>query len=248
MLLEKIEHINILNVKLSKVCYSDLLNLINQSINRLSTITITYCNAHIINLSVNNKSLGKTLNKIDVVHPDGIGIFLASKFLYGKNGFNSRFTGSDFYLHLIDYAVKQNWSFYFFGDEEKTLEKISTNYSELKIAGLCNGFTFNQNEIIDEINDANPDILIVGLGSPKQEEWVIENKGQVKAKVIIAVGEGIKVFAGTKKRGSKIVRFFGFEWLIRLINEPKRLWKRYLIGNPLFIISILKFKFIKREN
>jgi N-acetylglucosaminyldiphosphoundecaprenol N-acetyl-beta-D-mannosaminyltransferase len=177
------------------------------------------------------------------VHPDGIGVFLASKFLYGKNGFTKRITGSDFYIELIKGSLKNNWSFFFFGDTDETLSKISKTNPDLFVKGFCNGFNFNNDKLIKDINTAKPDILIVGLGSPKQEDWIVTNRDNVNAKVIVAVGDGIKVFAGTKKRGTKLVRILGLEWFVRLINEPKRLWKRYLIGIPLFIFRILYYKF-----
>src|SRR5574338_1080895 len=125
-----------------------------------------------------------------------MGIYLASRLQYGQKGFSSRFTGSDFYSHLINSAIENNWSFYFFGDEEKTLKLITKNLPKIKIAGFCNGFNYDNNDLIVKINNSNPDILIVGLGSPKQEQWIIENKRNINTKVIIAVGDGIKVFAG----------------------------------------------------
>ncbi len=242
MLLNQIDYLNIFKVRLCKVLYSDLINFINETINKKSII-VTGCNVNTINILLSNKRFEKILSEFDIIHPDGIGIYLASKFLYGQKGFSSRFTGSDFYFYLINAAIKNNWSVFFFGDEEETLKLINKNTPTLNIAGFCNGFDYDNNDLILMINNSNPDILIVGLGSPKQERWIIENKKNIHSKVIIAVGDGIKVFAGIKKRGPKYIQKIGLEWFVRFLYEPKRLWKRYFIGIPLFIYRVLKLKF-----
>lgn len=234
--------LDILHIGISKVDYSDILKSITRTYAEEKQIILTGANVNTINLALKNLKYGKVLSKFDIIHPDGIGVFLASKFIYGKNGFAKRITGSDFYIELIKHSLKNNWSFFFFGDTDKTLNKISKSNSGLIIKGFCNGFNYNNDELIKYINTSKPDILIVGLGSPKQEEWVVTNKDNINAQVIIAVGDGIKVFADTKKRGPKIIRMLGMEWLVRLFFEPRRLWKRYLIGIPLFILRVIRFK------
>lgn len=232
----------ILNVGISKVDYLDILTSIDNTFKVQEEIILTGANVNTINLAVKNLAFRKTLSEFNILHPDGIGVFLTSRFLYGKNSFAKRITGSDFYMELIRESLLNNWSFFFFGDTDETLKRIPKEHPDLRIAGSCNGFDFNLDDLISQISKSNPDILIVGLGSPKQEQWIIENKNRIPTKVIIAVGDGIKVFAGTKKRGWKIFQILGLEWLVRLFFEPKRLWKRYIIGIPLFIFRIIKFK------
>lgn len=238
--------LDILYVEISKVDYSDIQISIKNTFLEGKQIVITGANVNTINLALENLKFREVLSNFNLLHPDGIGVFLASKFLYGKNGFSKRITGSDFYIELIKESLKNNWSFFFFGDTDETLSKISKANPDLYVKGFCNGFNFNNDKLIKDINTAKPDILIVGLGSPKQEDWIVTNRDNVNAKVIVAVGDGIKVFAGTKKRGTKLVRILGLEWFVRLINEPKRLWKRYIIGIPLFILRVLKYKLFKQ--
>ncbi len=240
------DSLKIFDVLINKLSEQDLLQIIQNFISLNQKGTVNYVNANSLNLVYKDDKMKKYLYGFNILHPDGLGIFLASKFLYGKNGFTKRITGSDFYIELIKESLKNNWSFFFFGDTDETLRKISQANSNLKVKGFCNGFNFNNDELINNINTAKPDILIVGLGSPKQEDWVVTNRDKVNTKVIIAVGDGIKVFAGTKKRGNKLIRILGLEWFVRLINEPKRLWKRYIIGIPLFILRILKYKLFKQ--
>lgn len=234
--------LKIFDVSIKKLSEQDLLKIVQNFISLNQKGTVSYVNANSLNLVYKDDKMKKYLSGFNILHPDGLGIFLASKFLYGKDGFAARMTGSDFYIELIKESLKNKWSFFFFGDTNETLSKISNTNPGLNVKGWCNGFNFNENELINNINTAKPDILIVGLGSPKQEEWIIGNKDKINSKVIIAVGDGIKVFSGTKKRGNKLVRRLGLEWVVRLINEPKRLWKRYLIGIPLFIFRVIRFK------
>jgi len=237
--------IDILNVKISKLDYSTLLNKIKTSLHQQDQLTITGANVNFINIALADKESHKIFNKIDIIHPDGIGIFLAAKVLYNNKGFNKRFTGSDFYQVLINAAVKEKWSFFFFGDKDDTLKKIFSIRPDMKIAGYHNGFAYENDKLIDLINKSKPDLLIVGMGSPKQEDWIVNFKNSLDVKIIIAVGDGIKVFSGTKRRGPKIIRKFGLEWLVRLVFEPKRLWKRYLIGIPLFIFKVVQLRISK---
>jgi N-acetylglucosaminyldiphosphoundecaprenol N-acetyl-beta-D-mannosaminyltransferase len=237
--------IDILDIKVSKLDEIILLEKIKDAIQRRDQLTIAYANVNFINIAQIDKSTSDIFNKIDIIHPDGIGVFLASNFLYGNKGFNKRFTGSDFYHILIKAAIKERWSFFFFGDKNETLKKISSVHPHMIIAGYQNGFEFDNDILIGMINKSKPDILIVGKGSPKQEEWIINSKKYLDAKVIIAVGDGIKVFSGTKKRGLKFIQKIGLEWLVRLAFEPKRLWKRYLVGIPLFLFRLIKLRFTK---
>ena len=227
---------------------SKIMESINDSIVNKNKKCITYFNANSFNLNYNNPKLTKIFNQFDIIHPDGIGVYLASRFLCGKKGFTKRVTGSDLYIQLIEFATINNWSFFIFGDTDATLKRISELHPKLKLVGIYDGFNYNNDVLISAINNSNPDILIVGLGSPKQEDWIINYKNYINAKVIIAVGDGIKIFAGTKKRGPKIIQKIGLEWFVRFLYEPKRLWKRYFIGIPLFIFRVIKFKFSNYKN
>jgi len=241
------ERIKIFNIDLLNISDSEIIEIIQKTISEQSQLAFCYANSNSLNLAYNSIEFRTQLTNFDIIHPDGIGVFLASKFLYGKNGFTKRITGSDFYIEFIKESLKNNWSFFFFGDTDATLSKLSKANPDLCVKGFCNGFNFSNDELVKNINIAKPDILIVGLGSPKQENWILTNRDKINTKVIIAVGDGIKVFAGTKKRGPKFLQLLGMEWFVRLINEPKRLWKRYFIGIPLFIFRVIKFKFMNTK-
>jgi len=236
------EKLEILGLNFQNVDYSQLIGAIQTSINDTKKITISYANAHTLNKTFKNVKLINIVNSFDIIHSDGIGIYFASKILHKKNGLNKRFTGSDFYPLLAEEAIKNNWKVFFFGHDVNTLNKIALHYPDLKVSGLLEGYNFRNADVINAINQSNPDILIVGLGFPKQEEWIYENKDKINYKVILAVGEGIKVFAGTKIRGSKFIRVLGLEWLVRVFTNPFKYFKRYITGNPIFLYRIIILK------
>ena len=231
-------NINILN-------YDTLNSIIEKSVINDNQTLITYANANSINCVYSDGNTKQLLSSFDVIHPDGIGIFFASRFLYGSKGFTERFTGSDFYPIFISKAIKCKWKVFFFGHDTQTLNKIYECCHDLNISGTNPGYNYTDNDVIEKINSANPDVLIIGLSFPIQEEWILRNKKKIHSKAVLCVGDGIKVFAGTKNRGPQFLRYFGLEWLIRFFTNPLRYFKRYIIGNPLFLYRIILLKIRK---
>lgn len=111
-------------------------------------------------------------------------------------------------------------------------------FPRLKIAGYSPGFFAGNNEIIEKINRAKPDIVLVGIGTPRQEKWIADNINRVNADTFWAVGGLFDFFSGKRKRAPIWVQRLGFEWAFRLAQEPRRLWKRYLFGNIHFLLTV----------
>jgi N-acetylglucosaminyldiphosphoundecaprenol N-acetyl-beta-D-mannosaminyltransferase len=234
--------IKIFGVKINKLTNEGFLNLISHAITNRLKITIAYANAHTLNQCHSNIALAELLNSMDYIHPDGVGVFWASKKLYGKSGLNERITGSDFYPLLINECIRNDWSIFFFGHRNATLEKISQLHPNLRIAGTAEGYDYDNDEVIQKINESRPDILIIGLSFPLQEKWMREFKEMIDCRVLLAVGEGIKVFSGEKKRGPVLLRKFGLEWLVRVVSNPASNLNRYLTGNPQFVTRVIMQK------
>lgn len=237
------DKIRIDKLEINNLTYKDLIPIIGNSIRNKEKITIGYVNANSFNLSYKNDDLTHDINSFDFIHPDGIGIYIAAKLLGIKP--KTRFTGSDFYLELIQNSIKEKWSYFFFGHDEQTLKKICLHYPELRVNGIHQGYTYETQQVINEINKSGAEICVIGLSTPIQEKWIAENKDNINARVIISAGDGIKVFAGIKVRGPLIMQKLGLEWLVRMLNNPLKYYRRYLIGNPLFLYRIIKLKFSK---
>jgi N-acetylglucosaminyldiphosphoundecaprenol N-acetyl-beta-D-mannosaminyltransferase len=238
------KNIDLFGIKLNNISYAEILDSIQRSIQYQKQLKICYVNVNSLNLSVTNYKMKNLFFEFDLVHADGFGVFLGSRILFGEDGLAYRISGSDLYEKLIYDCIKYSYKLFFFGDKDETLNQIKRKNPQIKVVGLQNGFEFDSTSTIDKINQSGSDILIVGFGTPKQEEWIILNKRDLKVSVIISVGDGIKVFSGTKRRGPKIFQKLGLEWIVRLFFEPKRLWKRYFIGIPLFIFRVIKYKFM----
>ncbi len=237
--MNKVESINIFGIKINNLTYSSFLEKISSGITNSSKLIIGYANADTLNKVYKNKELKNIYDTFDLIHPDGIGVFMASKFLWGKKGLSNRLTGSDFYPLLIKESIVNNWRYFFFGHSQDILENIRKVYPDLNICGLHEGYKYSDQEVIDQINSVRPDIIIVGLSCPVQERWIFKNKEKIDYKVILTVGEGIKVFAGKKIRGPVFLRKSGLEWTVRYLLNPVSNYRKYIIGVPLFIFRII---------
>lgn len=234
--------IEITGLKICDVNFIDLIGTISDSISNNRKLLISYANANTVNLCFRDKEFKELLNSTFLTHPDGIGIYFASRFLYPGSGFKNRISGSDFYPLLAEHLINRNLKTFFFGHRIGTLQKISLHYPNLIICGYHEGYIYDTVSLIDEINSLKPVLLIVGLGQPLQEEWIQENYESLDVPVIIAVGDGIKVFAGEKKRGPVFLQTIGMEWFVRLLFNPLKYFRRYIFGIPVFLCRIIRAK------
>lgn len=233
---------NIFGADIGNLTNKSFLDYISEGIRTEKKFTIGYANADTLNKIYEDKNLKSIFNSFDLIHPDGVGVYLASRILFGKNGLDSRLTGSDFYPLLINESISKNWSYFFFGHSNEILEEIKVQYPSLNITGTNEGYDFDTAKVIGKINKANPDIIVIGLSCPRQEKWIYQNKDKVKFRIILAAGDGIRIFANKKVRGPLIFRRIGLEWVIRLISDPFLNFRKYIIGVPLFIFRIIKSK------
>lgn len=232
-------------ISISNIGYSGLLAIIKKSILEGRQTAIAYANANSINSLYEFPELRNWLNRFDIIHPDGSGIRIAARILNKPLTASSKFTGSDLYPLLINEAIRNKFTFYFLGHDSGTLSRISEVNPELIVTGTHEGYNFRDEEVLQDINRNSADILIVGLGTPKQEQWTAANRDKINSKVILCVGEGIKVFAGSKSRGPAFLRSVGLEWLWRFLGNPVKYFRRYIIGNPLFLYRIISTKMRK---
>lgn len=235
--------LNIFGVPIMMTDCAELVQLVERAVAQKAQITITYANQHTLNILYNNKELADLFNQFTIIHQDGLGIHLAAKILYGKKALAYRLTGSDFYVYAKDYFAGKPYRLFFFGDKPENLKLIKEHSPGLQIAGFQDGYCFNDEALIGAMNSSGCDIVFVGLGCPKQEAWVMENKHKLSASVIICVGDGLKIFSGNKVRGPLWAQKSGFEWFFRFLHEPARLWRRYFLGIPVFFMRVFRIKF-----
>ena len=211
-------------------------------------ITVAICNANTVVRCYKDKELNNTINSFDIRCPDGFPVAKASKILYQNN--QMRVDGYKLFLQTIEMGLSNNVSHYFFGNSEevvlKMIESIKTKYADVNIKGFTCPPNLSYEELSDEkfINDIkakNPDILWVSLGFPKQEKFInLIMKNNTLSTNMVGVGAVFGWVAGTKLKAPEWLANIGLEWVIRLIQEPKRLFRRYLVDNFLFIIYFIK--------
>lgn len=238
------QRIRLFDVPVDVTTLPDLLQEVESILLLKQRSKIMYLNINCMNYAYNNPRYRKTLNEADVVYCDGAGIVLGAR-LMGIY-LPGRMTGADWIYDLCELCERKGYSLFFLGGEpgiaEKAKEVLIKRFSKLLIIGTHHGyFTKNDNDIlIFKINKLRPDILLVGLGTPLQEFWIDENFHKLNVPVVWAVGAVMDFVSGKLPRAPKWMLNNGLEWLFRLLIEPSRMWKRYIIGNPLFILRVLK--------
>jgi N-acetylglucosaminyldiphosphoundecaprenol N-acetyl-beta-D-mannosaminyltransferase len=246
------ETINLLNVMVSTIRLNELLDSCVTAVQEKTRKVIVYANIHTLNLAYKNEWFRDFFNRTDaLVFCDGVGVQLGARLL-GKT-IPERFTPPDWFPLLCQICSENRISLFLIGTHPGITEKVALLYKKkvpnLIIAGTHHGY-FDKEKFCDEntsvvrkINQANPDILVIGFGMPLQEKWLSENFQDLNANIFITVGAMFDFLADETYRGPKWMTDHGFEWLARLFTEPRRLWKRYLIGIPLFFWRVFKQKF-----
>ena len=204
--------------------------------------------------SLTDEALGKEINKIDLIVPDGQPVRWALNSFY-KLGMKDRVYGPELTLWVLRKASESGLNVYLYGSTADTLASFRTfivsNYPGLHICGIhvdrFRDATPEEDEAdIKKINDSGAQIVLVGRGCPRQEFWVAAHKGKVNA-AMMAVGAAFDFHAGKLKQAPPWMQKNGLEWLFRLIQEPKRLAKRYFVTNSRFILTFLKHKLLLRR-
>ena len=237
--------VDILGVCVHRVDRAGLLSTIEQAIEQGSGGIINDLNVHAANLAQVDPEFRNILNKSDLVFVDGAGIMLGAKLLGKRLG--ERLTYADWMDDLFARCAEQGWSIFFVGDTEETGAKFSESLAErhpgCKFAGRHHGFfdrEGDENErVLEAINASGADIVLAGMSMPIQEKWVWANKDKLTAKVFLTCGGFPRVYIGDIPRGPKWMTDNGLEWFYRLCMQPS-VWRRYLLGNPLFLFRILR--------
>jgi N-acetylglucosaminyldiphosphoundecaprenol N-acetyl-beta-D-mannosaminyltransferase len=237
---------DILKVKFDLIAYHVVMDTIKGWKRNGERHYVTITNPHSVMLCHRDPQMRKATEAAGMVMPDGVGIIIAAYLLgYPHNG---RVTGPELMLKLCDWGRKENYRHFFYGGAAGIAEKLShqlaEQYPSLKVAGTyCPPFRkLNEKEdadIVELINAAGPDILWVGLGAPKQEKWMANHLNKINATVMIGVGAAFDFHSGNVGWAPPWVRKCGLEWVYRLAQEPKRMWRKNL-DTPIFLAKVFR--------
>lgn len=238
---------NILGLKVSAINMAQALSIIDGWIARRQQRYICITGVHGVMESQRDERLRQIHNDAGLVTPDGMPLVWLSR-LHG-HGHTERVYGPDLMLALCEHSISKGYKHFFYGGGEGVHERLADSLRErfpgLRVAG---GYTPPFRTLTDEedeqvaqaINDAEPDIVWIGLSTPKQERWMAEHVGRLTAPVLIGVGAAFDFHSGLKKQAPRWMQRGGLEWLFRLATEPRRLGPRYLVNNPLFVLLLLQ--------
>jgi len=240
------KYVELLGIPIDQIILPELLERVNYSIATARKIKIMYANIHTMNLSFSNLDHRRALCSADMVYCDGEGVRWGAR-LQGKF-LPQRMTGADWIYDLCEMCEEKSYSLYLLGGEDGVSDEaakiLQERFPNLRIAGTHYGYfpkDFKKNDrVIASINKKSSDILLVGFGSPLQEKWIDENFEKVNSCVVWAVGAVVDFVSGKVPRGPRWMLDNGMEWLFRLIIEPRKMWKRYIIGNIIFFTRIIK--------
>jgi N-acetylglucosaminyldiphosphoundecaprenol N-acetyl-beta-D-mannosaminyltransferase len=218
------------------------------------TRRVMYVNAHVLNRSREIPALRQALERADLVYCDGYGVRLAAKALDAE--VPHRMTGADWIWALAGMCESAGHSIYMLGCDpgvaEAAAARLRRQYPRLEITGAHHGYfelgSPHDDRVVEDINSHRPDILLVGMGTPKQELWAERNAPLLDASVCWTVGALFDYVSGRVPRAPGWLADNGLEWIFRLVIEPQRMWRRYLLGNPVFISRVLTQARAKRAD
>jgi exopolysaccharide biosynthesis WecB/TagA/CpsF family protein len=233
--------VNILGVRIDRRSGNEVLNDLRSKVCDGKRTTVMYVNAHTLNLSRRDNLLRRALEHSDFVLNDGVGVKIAGRL----NGcrFPENLNGSDFTLRLLSLSAEEGWRTFLIGGEpgvaEEAAAHIGTIVPHLQIVGTRHGFTADPEADAAAARTAEADVVIVALGNPHQELWLDRWHSRTGALLGVGVGAFLDFQAGKVSRAPQWMNRAGIEWLYRLALEPRRLWRRYVIGNPAFLMRVV---------
>ena len=226
--------------------YREFIERIYQLAARRMSSYVCVANVHMLVEAHKSSNFANVVNQADIVTPDGMPLVKSLKLLYGIE--QDRVTGMDLMPDLLKKAEDEKIEVYFYGSTaeviQKTGEYISDHYPLLQVAGAYNppfrSLTGEEEtEIVKKINSSGAKLVFVALGCPKQETWMAGMRGRINA-CMIGIGGALPVMLGIQKRAPRWMQKLCMEWVFRLIQEPRRLFKRYAITNTTFVWLLLK--------
>ena len=237
-----IEYEKVLSINVCTLNYKRLLENIESDIENNRKSFIVAINPEKVIKAYKDIELKKLLNDSKYPIPDGIGIVYASKLRKGK--IKQRITGIDSMEMICKLASDKSYRIFLYGAKkeviEKSKEELEKKYENLIISGYIDGYEKDKKKIIEKINKSKPNILVVALGSPKQEDFIVNNMDKINCNIFQGVGGTFDVISGNVKRAPKWMQKYGLEWFYRLIKEPKRIFRQFNLVIFLFKVILNK--------
>lgn len=210
-----------------------------------TAVKVAFMNVHNVNVAIDDSNYLRCLDEFNYVFPDGVGLQVAS-LLQGRR-LPSNISGTDLIPRLLCHADLRGIKVFLLGHQPNKMHRVANYFTQefpsLVLVGCQHGFFLPDDNqmVIDQINKSGADLLLIGMGSPRQEKWLLCNSGQLQPKLQITVGGLFQYWDGTLTRAPWVARKLGLEWLCILYQQHHK-WRRYLIGSPLFLLRVINRK------
>lgn len=234
-----------LGVRLTRLDERDLVDRMNNAIRSGNKLTVTYYGFHTANCLRANPESRVAFDSFSIVAPDGIAVIYASPLFGAALDMSNRMAGDYRVPALLRVAADNGWRVFLLGGTVDVIrtasERVRERFPELGLVGTHHGYFRDEDSrpIIDQINASGADMLIVGMGQPKQEEWIARHAEEIAAPVIWAVGGYFDHLARRADCYPPLVTRLRLNWAYRLLTEPRRLWKRYMFGFPIYLAQLV---------
>ena len=232
----------ILGVQVNTENYDQLIPMVFRNIEEKKKSLVVAINPEKLMKAKEDPELKALLNRAEFQIPDGIGVIIASKLI--KGNITSRVTGVDMMDRVVREAARTQKSIFLYGAKpgvaDKAAQQLVATYPNLIVAGTQDGYEQDTSKVLDSINKAQPEILFVAMGSPKQEQWIEQHRDNLYPTLYQGVGGSFDVLAGNVKRAPAAFQRMGAEWLYRLLKEPSRLKRQ--MNLPKFLFEVFKQK------
>jgi exopolysaccharide biosynthesis WecB/TagA/CpsF family protein len=237
---------HLFGVRIINTTMSRLLDECEETLSSGIQTSMGFVNADCMNKCFGDETYHQTLRDMNQVYPDGIGVRLASQ-MFG-NGVKDNINGTDLFPLLCERLANTSHSIFLLGALEGVAESTAVNmqqrYPGLCIAGCQDGYFASGEEdmVIERINASGADVLLIAMGAPQQEKWIARNRERLNVSILMGVGGLFDFYSGRISRAPVWIREVGLEWVWRLLQEPGRMWRRYVVGNPLFLYRVWRQK------
>jgi len=242
----------LMGLELNNLTMNEAVSVIETTLDKKKQCSVFFVNPDCLNKMVSDPDYFSILKTGCYVFPDGIGLAIAGKML--RTPLRENINGTDMLPFLCRMAAAKGASVFLLGGKpgiaEMAGKKISETYG-VAIAGTSDGYFNHMKEseaVIERINNSGAAILLVAFGAPLQEKWIASHRLKLTPLVTMGVGGLFDFYSGTIKRAPRWMREIGMEWVYRIIQEPGRMWRRYVIGNPLFLYRVIKWKMFTQSN
>lgn len=237
--------LSLFGIYLDNLKMDEALTAITDAVINRTRKKIAFVNADCINISARNDTYRDRLRAMDMVLVDGIGMRIAGKVL--GQVIQDNVNGTDLFPQLCERLNVIGSKLFLLGAKPGVAESVgqwvTRHYPKVEVVGTRHGYFSASEEacVREEINLSKADVLLVAFGVPLQEDWIVRNMPQIGVSVAMGVGGLFDFYSGRIPRAPAILRACGFEWVYRLMQEPARMWRRYVIGNPLFLARVLAY-------